>query len=185
MMMCIAAIDADTATLDLYEQLFADAGYDTLLCPDPRSAYERVRAAAPDAIVLNLRLSTDDAGWAVLQRLKTDARLCETPVIVCTADPRIVQRCAEDLRSLGCCLLVKPFDIDVLLALVRQVIEAGSRTHPPMDAPHRLEQRHQESEQRLRRARGLVVQAEECLEEARRVLADSYRARPHDPGSVR
>jgi hypothetical protein len=72
----------------------------------------------------------------------------------------------------------------VLLALVRQVIEAGSRTHPTMDAPHRLEQRRQESEQRLRRARGLAVQAEERLAEARRVLAESYWVRPHDPGAV-
>jgi DNA-binding NtrC family response regulator len=152
-MPCVAAIDADVEMLDLYEQLLADAGYDTLLCPDATTAYEQIRDAEPDAIILDLRLSTDDAGWAVLRSLKDDARLCETPVIVCMADPRVVQRCADDLQGLGCSVLTKPFDINALLALLRQVVEADARAHPAQDARRRLDQLHQQAEQHLQRAR--------------------------------
>jgi CheY-like chemotaxis protein len=123
-MTCIAALDANVATLDLYEQLCSDAGYETILCPDATTAYECIREAEPNAIILDLRLSADDAGWAVLRSLKEDAWLSETPVIVCTADVRIVQQCADELQSLGCVVLAKPFDIDALWTALSEKIEA-------------------------------------------------------------
>jgi DNA-binding response OmpR family regulator len=182
-MMCIAAIDADVATLDLYEQLCADAGYGTLLCPDARTAFGRVQAAAPDAVILDLRLSADDAGWAVLRSLKEDEQLCETPVIVCTADTRVARRCAGDLQGLGCAVLVKPFDINTLLALLRERIAAGARAHPAQDARRRLDQMRQQA-RHLQRARALAVQADEGLAEARQMITEIYRLQQHEPGAT-
>jgi DNA-binding response OmpR family regulator len=183
-MVCIAAIDVDMATLDLYAQVLADAGHDALLCPGPATAYECVRAAAPAAIILDLHLSTDDASWAVLQQLKTDAQLSETPVLVCTADPRVVQRCAKDLEGLGCALLAKPFDIDVLMAVLRQRIEDSTPTHPALEAKRRLAELQQRTDQHLQHARALAMQVEERLAEARRVLADGYRLQQREPGGA-
>jgi DNA-binding response OmpR family regulator len=179
----IATIDADTATLELYEQLCTDAGWDTLSCPDAESAYQRIRDAEPSAIILDLRLSTSDAGWAVLRSLKTDTQLSETPVLVCTADTRVVQRCAEDLQGLGCSVLAKPFDINVLLALLRQAVEARSCAHPDMDGSHRLAQLDQRYEKHLQRTRALVLEAEERLAESRRLVAESYRGQQRAAGA--
>jgi CheY-like chemotaxis protein len=180
----IVAIDADAATLELYQQLLAETGYEVILCPDAESALERLREAAPHAIILDLRLSTDDAGWAVLRSLKEDVRLCETPVLVCTADTRVVRQCAAHLRSLGCALLLKPFNIDTFVTALRQGVEDQPSPQPSAHCLNKGELLQRQSEQHLQRAWELAVQAEDRLEEARQTLAASYRLRQRDRGAT-
>jgi CheY-like chemotaxis protein len=165
----IAAVGADMAMLELYEQLCAEAGYEAILCPDAATAYERIGEAAPDAIILNLRLSLHNAGWAVLRDLEADARLRETPVLVCTADTRVVGQCAGDLQRLGCALLVRPFDIDTLLDLLCQAVSAQPCARPAVNAPRRFAQLQMQSEQK---GRAVFRSADEAMDEVRAIEAD-------------
>ncbi len=91
----------------------------------------------PDLVLLDLHLP-DIPGEEVLQRLRTDPRLSETKVVVCSADasPSIVAR----LLAQGAdAYLTKPIDLTDLFTIVAKVragesltgVGAGEREEPP------------------------------------------------------
>lgn len=74
-------------------------------------------AFGPDAILLDLMMPGLD-GFAVAALLQAEAATRAIPIIVMTAMPDAATRAAE-IGAVS--LLVKPFDIDDLVATMRQV----------------------------------------------------------------
>jgi CheY-like chemotaxis protein len=67
-------------------------------------------------------MERSDAGLKALELFKLDPVLSTTPIIVCSAD--LVQLRAQEayLKSKGCVLLRKPFELSDLLTLLQQVV---------------------------------------------------------------
>ncbi len=61
-------------------------------------------------------------GWDMLDRMKRDDVLGTTPIIVCSGDLPLLRERAADLERLGAAVLVKPFDLDDLLALLNRAV---------------------------------------------------------------
>src|ERR1051326_2230497 len=119
----IAVIDDDPTFLALMRELLqVEEGYAVLLLHDESMAYERVREAQPDAIMVDIRLEHVDGGWLVLRAIRSDPALARTPVIVCSGDLHAIQGHAADLRRLHCVAIPKPFDLDDLLCTVARLI---------------------------------------------------------------
>ncbi len=116
----IVVIDDDAPMLEFLNILLSEvANYTVTLCHSAAAAVECVRAAHPQAIILDTHLETADAGWAVLRQLKADPILASIPVIVCSADPNDLQDHAALLQSSGSVSLPKPFEVDDLLGLLQ------------------------------------------------------------------
>lgn len=118
----IAVINDDTTFLRLMHDLLTEEGYDTHLFHEGTADYPAVKEAQPDVIVLDIRLSDPAAGWQTLELFKLDPVLTHTPIIICSADLRGLQDNAAFLRSKGCEILPKPFDLDDLLTLMRRLL---------------------------------------------------------------
>jgi len=118
----IVAINDDTTFLNLLRELLTEEGYDTHLCKEGTDSYPQVRELNPDAIILDIRLENPDEGWQVLEILKLDPVLTTKPIIVCSADIPALQERSTFLKSKGCEILPKPFDLDDLLKLIEQLI---------------------------------------------------------------
>ncbi len=118
----IVAINDDTIFLELLRDLLSEEGYDAHLCKEGAEAYQRVRGLDPDGIILDVRMESPETGWKVLELLKLDPRLTAKPVIVCSADQAQLQDRASYLKSKGCYVLPKPFDLDDLLGLLQQTV---------------------------------------------------------------
>jgi DNA-binding response OmpR family regulator len=131
---CIAVIDDDPACCELLHDLLHEEGYAVHLFPDSATAARRLRDLAPAAIILDLRLETRTAGWEVLADLRHDPVLHATPVLVCSADLCALRERAADLERHGCTMLAKPFDVDELLVLLRQLLH-GAPWRRPLLAP--------------------------------------------------
>jgi CheY-like chemotaxis protein len=125
----VVAIDDDPLMLELFHELLSDEGYETVLCPTSADARQCVRGAAPAAIIIDLNVHRPNGGWAVLAALRAEAAMCDTPVIVCSADERDAQQHAADLRSQGGAILMKPFNVDTLLGLLT-TMTAGPTAAP-------------------------------------------------------
>jgi CheY-like chemotaxis protein len=65
-------------------------------------------------------------GWELLELFKLDPRLSTLPFIVCSADVPALGERATYLKSKGCDVLAKPFDLDDLLAVVEKRIGGPS-----------------------------------------------------------
>jgi CheY-like chemotaxis protein len=67
-------------------------------------------------IVLDFIVGDEGKGWQFLQMLKMDRATCDFPVIVCTAAAKLVAELQAHLDEMGVAVVLKPFDIDIILA---------------------------------------------------------------------
>jgi len=118
----ILAIDDDPFNLDLFRMLLQSDGYEVV---SSEGAYEKmaeVEAIHPDLIILDIRLPRQQAGFTFLQKLKLYQPTKDIPVIICTADVWFAREQEENLREKGIPIICKPFDINVLLQAIHQVL---------------------------------------------------------------
>lgn len=122
----IAVIDDDAMLRDLLHEVLSDEGYRTLLLSETTGIAEALHQARPRLILLDIRLEDRETGWRVLEELRRDTVTAHLPVIICSADRRCLQERADYLAHLGYVALEKPFDLDDLLAQVRDCLSRPS-----------------------------------------------------------
>ena len=125
----ILIVEDDPGVRSLMVALLGDAGYQTHTLDEGRRAYDLIRQERPHLVILDIQLEQPEQGWTILDLLRLDRTTAHIPVIVCSADHPFLQRHAPDLLAVGCCILEKPFTIDVFLRLVQQAL-AGTIGRP-------------------------------------------------------
>jgi two-component system response regulator ResD len=114
----VAIVEDDPDTLLMLRLNLEAVGFDTSLAADGGTAIRRIENERPDVVLLDLMLPVMD-GWTVLGELKswTDA----PPVVVCSAkgSARDIAR-AHEMGAAE--YIVKPFDVDDLIATLRDVV---------------------------------------------------------------
>ena len=121
-----AVVNDATAFLDLMVDLLTEEGYDVHPFKETKTARQGVRDLRPDAIILDVRMENDVAGWQLLEFFKLEPTLSTTPIVVCSADIHALQERSAHLQSKGCAILAKPFDLNDLLALLDTILGAQS-----------------------------------------------------------
>ena len=106
--------DLDLATI--FDEALKAAGYKTEVIRTGDKAQNRLKAVAPELVVLDLHLP-HVAGTDILKDIRADARLAQTRVIITTADVRL----AETLREEADLVLVKPISFSQLRDLAKRL----------------------------------------------------------------
>jgi len=117
--------DDRTAALLLETQLIS-AGYQVILCTEPRRAVEMAAELQPSAVTMDIVMKPVN-GWQILTALKSDRRTAQIPVIVVTI---------VDQPSTGALLgadeyVVKPVEKLVLLSAVDRCLRRSARSGAP------------------------------------------------------
>jgi two-component system KDP operon response regulator KdpE len=116
----ILVIEDDADIRKLLKHHFESEGYDTAFAWDAVTALTIARKSNPDLIILDLGLPGGD-GYVVMERFQTLAPFSMIPIIVVSAQPASPN--AERSREAGAVAFIeKPFEIDVLLAAVRDAL---------------------------------------------------------------
>lgn len=110
--------DKDTATF--FAKALEMAGCNTEIIRVGDVAVARLAVTTPDLVVLDLHLP-GIAGTDILRRIRTDARLAETRVIIVTGDPLE----AEGVRDQADLVLIKPVGFDQLRGLAARLISVA------------------------------------------------------------
>ena len=79
----ILVIDDDPAARDLMRRFLAREGFEPMVADSGEAGLRLAREVQPNVITLDVMMPKMD-GWSVLQQLKADPELCETPVIMVT-----------------------------------------------------------------------------------------------------
>lgn len=117
----ILIVDDEPLNLEYLEQELEGGGYETVTAADGRQALERVLAAPPDLILLDIMMPVMD-GFEVLSRLKADAASRNIPVIVISAAADM-QNVVRGIRLGAEDYLPKPFEPTLLLARITSSLE--------------------------------------------------------------
>jgi DNA-binding response OmpR family regulator len=122
----ILAIEDDAAIRGVYAELLTEEGFRVVTwgaVPDDGPA--AVAVLGPDLVVLDLVIAQQPAGWNLLVALHGDPETASIPVLIVTASGTLVRDRAAELEDWGCGVLMKPFDVDDLVAAVRACLAPG------------------------------------------------------------
>jgi len=127
----ILVVDDEKMVRDTLGQVLVDEGYVVDVAIDGADALDRVHAARPDAILLDLMMPGMN-GRQFLQALRDAPEYTEVPVLIMTA----VHGLEINLASIGASEVVeKPFNVDELLNKVAlAVYRSRDANHPAQPA---------------------------------------------------
>lgn len=120
---CVLAVDDDILMRAMLEDNLVDAGYDVMLAEDGEMAWDLLQQHPRriECMVLDRMMPRLD-GMGLLRRAKADPRFRHLPVIFETAAGEPAEM-AEGIAAGAYYYLVKPFDSQILITLVRSAIE--------------------------------------------------------------
>jgi DNA-binding response OmpR family regulator len=121
----IFAINASPDYLNVLHEGLQEQGFSVTATNFVPKSFDQIVALQPDAVIVDVAVG-ERSGWDLLERLPAEAATSGIPVLITSTDPRLLDRAREraaryaTLRSLD-----HPFDVQALLALLREMIETG------------------------------------------------------------
>lgn len=138
--MTVLIVDDEPAVRDALRRSLSFEGYETQTAVDGLDALEKAAATPPELIVLDVQMPRMD-GLTVARRLRAHGEL--VPILMLTARDTVGDR-VSGLDAGADDYLVKPFELDELLARVRALLRRSAYTTgdgsgaPHTDADERL-----------------------------------------------
>lgn len=122
----ILVVDDDQAIRSILVETLKGEGYRVDEANNGAEALERVEAAVPDLILLDIVMPVLD-GFAFLDRLIGDRGAADLPIVLLSATHAL----PEGAQTVGVkALLTKPFDMGMLLAIVDRLTRASRSNNP-------------------------------------------------------
>ena len=130
----VLIVDDDRDTSELVRQALNGMGFQVRTALSGRRAMQLVREEKPDLILLDLKLPGDMDGYQVLTQLKRSMGTASIPVIVITGSLTDEEIKQKKVLALGADrFLTKPFEIDDLIAEIRQFMGEDQVVHGDRD----------------------------------------------------
>lgn len=127
----VLVVEDDEAVRAVLTQILEGEGYEVDVADDGEKGLLAALENTPDAILLDLTMPDTD-GWAFLRERPRHVTLATVPILVMSAGREDDLKRAKQLGANA--YLAKPFDVDVLLALVQQLVDPHRRQHDvPVD----------------------------------------------------
>jgi CheY-like chemotaxis protein len=118
--------------LELFVDILGEMGLEAVVMTYAPRELERVREVAPDLIILDLIFGERELlGWQLLQKVRMDRSLEQTPVIVCSAALNRLNELQGYLTEQNVLVVVKPFTISQLEDAVLRALQANGATGSP------------------------------------------------------
>jgi PAS domain S-box-containing protein len=120
----VLAVDDTPDRLQLLEVVLSQTGFRVLRAGDGREALEVAKSERPDLVVSDVAMPVMD-GIELCRRLRSDAELAPTPVLLVSALRRDSESAVEGLRAGADDYLEAPYDPMRLAALSARLAERG------------------------------------------------------------
>jgi len=115
-------VDDDAFVLSAIAELLAEEGFDVHTASNGFSALRQAAEYRPAIIVLDLLLP-ERSGGDVLAELRAEPATRDTAVVLVTGNPQLLTE-AQTAQADG--VVVKPFDVDELLATIHRAVQRAS-----------------------------------------------------------
>ena len=119
----ISVVNDNADFLELMSAILdEDAGYAVALFDGQETSVAQLADSEPDLIIIDLLLGKV-SGWEIVTLSRAEARLADTPIIVCSADVTSLRAREPELAAVANLhVLEKPFSIDQLTELVERLV---------------------------------------------------------------
>ena len=118
-------VDSSQVFLEIIAELLEDERYGVTTSNFVPEIFAQIAHLEPDLIMVDLAV-TEKAGWELLEKLELETLTRSIPVIVTSTSRELLDRALANKERYGFDnYLVKPFDLDVLLAAIEEMIGAA------------------------------------------------------------
>ena len=138
----ILVVEDEPAIQELIRVNLEDAGFSVRAAEDAETAYEQIRAALPDLVLLDWMLP-GQSGLALARSLRGDARTRELPIIMLSGKDGLFDKMRGKLAG-STEYMTKPFDSAELVQMVKRYLDAPA-------VRERAARRTHHQQERLRR----------------------------------
>jgi CheY-like chemotaxis protein len=118
----VLIINDTQEVLEVVKELLQEEGYRVTIHSRAIRDLEQIKSIAPDLVILDHMMGTEEYGWQMVQLIRLSRDLAELPMIVCTAAKTMVEPLEGHLKAKGVTVVLKPFDIDDLLQAVNAAL---------------------------------------------------------------
>ena len=123
---CVLVVDDHEDTRQMSLIVLRSQGFDVAVAAGGDAAFDRACELGPDVIVTDLAMPDGD-GWDLIQKLASDPRTKDIPVVMLTACATEAVRSRAAREGLAA-FFFKPCAPDVLAAELRRLCDRRSRT---------------------------------------------------------
>lgn len=118
----IMMVDSSQVFLEIIGELLEDERYGVTTSNYVPEIFTQIALLTPDLIIVDLAI-TERAGWELLEKLELETLTRNIPVIVTSTNHLLLERALANKERYGFDnYLVKPFDLDALLAAIEELI---------------------------------------------------------------
>jgi CheY-like chemotaxis protein len=123
----ILIVDDDRTVIDTFSRMLRLEGHEVWAAASAEEGLRLAERHHPHAVILDLRMPLE-GGVLFLRALRDRPALAHVPVAIVTGEYRVqFDGRAEEIRSLGAELRVKPLWLDELVALARDLLATPVR----------------------------------------------------------
>ena len=119
----VFAVNNSPDFLLIVRELLEAEGYAVTTSDFEPNVFTQIVMRQPDALVIDVSPGKSE-GWDLLRRLHTEPVSTDTPVLVTSTSPALLEQAREEAAEYGTnrSFLTKPMDLDELLATLREMI---------------------------------------------------------------
>lgn len=126
--MFIGLLEDDLAIQEMLRLLLQSEGYEVIAyasaeecLADLRREDAQIGVSCPALLLVDLHLAKSVSGLTVIEEIRANPRLAALSIILMTASAFIDK---QNLQRLRATLLPKPFDIDEIIKMARELLQA-------------------------------------------------------------
>lgn len=125
----IVIVDDDPDILDVLEMLFTEDGFRTTCCSSSEDALARLDAEPVQLLITDLRLISGN-GLELVRKARARQTMTPALMVLTAVRPAHASVELEEVERLGARVIGKPFDIDDLLGVARELTGWPGRPLP-------------------------------------------------------
>ena len=126
----ILAGDDSPDILALFRDILEGEGHRVTMRSDPLTLAD-IKRVKPDLVILDHMLADGaGSGWELLRQIRHDPETNGLPVVVCTGAVHQVREHGDELERLDAQVVLKPFDIEQLIAAIHHFWPTGEPALP-------------------------------------------------------
>ena len=121
-MTAVLIVDDDRLISQTLQAILSDAGYSVRVAENGQDALAALRVSRPDLILLDLQMPVMD-GWEFIESYQALVHNQTIPIVTLSVNPGMTR--SYDRLGVRAHVL-KPFDVDALLKVLRSVLSESS-----------------------------------------------------------
>ena len=122
----VFVVNSSPDFLLIVREVLSDEGYAVTTCDFESNVFTRIVMRHPDALIVDVAPG-ESAAWDLLRRLHLEAKTTDTPVLVTSTSPALLEQAQDEAAWYGTngFFLTKPLDLDELVRTIREMAGAA------------------------------------------------------------